>query len=309
MSVNKASPCQILLNNSAGKLRPRASIEHIQQLADQLDLPAEVHVMPSAEATQLFVRRLVESGADRIGIAGGDGTVSLAVQELAHTNAALGILPQGTFNNFATALRLPMDLPSALRVLKEGVVREVSLGRIQDVRHAANKKKESRYYFTEAAGVGLFADALALYGSGGGKNMLRGMTVLTRLILSLKAHRVRLVLDGVAQPEERMVLCAVANTYRMSYGMAVAPGAKLTDDVLDVVVVGNLSAKELLPYFRAMRAQTHQNLPKVRTLQAREVRIETRRSQNVHCDDQVVGVTPVTMTLHPRALKVLVSEL
>jgi diacylglycerol kinase family enzyme len=95
----------------------------------------------------------------------------------------------------------------------------------------------------------------------------------------------------------------------MSYGVAVAPNAKLTDDVLDVVVVGDLSLRELLPYFRSMRAQTHQNLPKVRTLQAREIRIVTRRSQNVHCDDQVVGTTPVTLTIQPRALKVLVPEL
>ena len=94
----------------------------------------------------------------------------------------------------------------------------------------------------------------------------------------------------------------------MSYGVPVAPNAKLTDSVLDIVAVGNLSVRELLPYFRAMRAQTHGSLPKVRTLQAREVRIETRRPQNVHCDDQVIGTTPVTLTLQPRALKVLVPD-
>jgi diacylglycerol kinase (ATP) len=309
LRVDSTAPCPILLNNNAGKLHPRASAEQIQQMAEQIDLQVEVHVLPAADAMRPFVRRLVEAGAERIAVAGGDGTIGLVVQELAHTNTALGILPQGTFNNFATALRLPMDLPAALRVLKDGVVREVSLGKVDQIHHANNTGKDSRHYFTEAAGIGLFADALALYGSGGGKNMLRGLAVLTRLVLSLKAHRVRLVLDGRAEPEQRMVMCTVANTYRMSYGVAVAPDAKLTDDVLDVVVVGDLSARELMPYFRAMRAQTHESLPKVRTLQAREVRIETRRSQNIHCDDQVVGTTPTTLTLQPRALKVLVPEL
>ncbi|MES2460278.1 MAG: diacylglycerol kinase family protein [Armatimonadota bacterium] len=307
--MSQGAPCQILLNNKAGKLHPRAGADQILQMAEQIDLQAEVHIMPSADAMRPFVRRLVEAGADRIGIAGGDGTVALAVQELAHMDTALGILPQGTFNNFATALRLPMDLPAALRVLKEGVVREVSLGKVESIGKPNQAEPSIRHYFTEAAGVGLFADALALYGAGGGKNMLRGMAVLTRLVLSLKAHRVRLVLDGKAEPEQPMVLCAVANTYRMSYGVAVAPGAKLTDEVLDVVTVGDLAVGELMPYFRAMRSQTHQNLPKVRTLQAREVRIETRRSQNIHCDDQVVGTTPTTLTLQPRALKVLVPEL
>jgi diacylglycerol kinase family enzyme len=179
--VNDASPRTIVLNSNAGKLGIRAGRDQIQQMADRIGLNAEVCVLPSAEAMRPFVRRLIDAGASCIGIAGGDGTVSLAVQELAHTRTALAILPQGTFNNFATALRLPMDLPAALRVLKEGKVREVSLGKVEAVRREDHAP--SRHYFTEAAGVGLFADALALYGSGGGKNMLRGAAVLTRLIL------------------------------------------------------------------------------------------------------------------------------
>ncbi len=55
------------------------------------------------------VRQLVREGVEKVAVAGGDGTVSLAVQELAYSNKALGILPQGTFNNFATALRLPQS--------------------------------------------------------------------------------------------------------------------------------------------------------------------------------------------------------
>ena len=302
-----SAPCTIVLNSNAGKLGLRPGAEQIQQMADRIGLDAEVCVLPSAEAMRPFVRRQVEAGADRIGIAGGDGTVALAVQELAHTNTALGILTQGTFNNFATALHLPMEMPEALRVLKEGIVREVSLGKVEAVRHV--NQEQFRQFFTEAAGTGLFADGLALYGAGNGKNLLRGLFLLTQMLFSLQAHRVRLVLDGAVQIEQRAVLCAVANAYRMSYAVAVAPEAKLTDAVLDVVIVGNLSVRELLPYFLAMRAQTHLNLPKVQTLQASEVRIETRRPQNVHCDDQVIGTTPVTLTLQPRALKVLVSEL
>jgi hypothetical protein len=30
---------------------------------------------------------------------------------------------------------------------------------------------------------------------------------------------------------------------------------------------------------------------------------------NVHCDDRVIGTTPVTITAQPRALKVLVDRL
>ena len=51
-------------------------------------------------------------------------------------------------------------------MLHDGVVRAVDLGKIGD------------RYFTESAGVGLFADALALYGQGTNKNFVRGLYAL-----------------------------------------------------------------------------------------------------------------------------------
>ena len=248
--------CTILLNTRAGALKARPSLAQIQQMAQEIGLDTDVVAVPSAEEMRPLVGQLVRAGVEKIAVAGGDGTVSLAVQELAHSDTALGILPQGTFNNFATALRLPLNLPAALRVVRDGHVHAVSLGKVGD------------RYFTEAAGVGLFADALALYGEGGGKNFLRGLATLLRLALSVRARLLRLTLDGEFH-EERAVLCTVANTYRMGYAVAIAPEAKLTDDVLDVVLVGDLTPRELLAYFRAFRAQLHPSLPKVTTLRAK----------------------------------------
>jgi diacylglycerol kinase family enzyme len=176
--------CTVLLNTRAGALKARPGIAQIQQMAQQIGLDAEVLAVPSSQEMRPMVRQLVRAGVEKIAIAGGDGTVALAVQELAYSDSALGILPQGTFNNFATALRLPLNLPGALRVLRDGHVHEVSLGKIGE------------RYFTEVAGVGLFADALALYGHGGGKNFARGLITLTRLALSVRARRIRLTLDG-----------------------------------------------------------------------------------------------------------------
>ena len=288
--------CTILLNTRAGALKARPGITQIQQMARQIDLDAEVVAVSSPQEMRSLVRQLVQDGVEKVAVAGGDGTVSLAVQELAYSNTVLGILPQGTFNNFATALRLPLNLPSALRVLRDGHVHEVSLGKVGE------------RYFTEAAGVGLFADALALYGHGGGKDLLRGLATLLRLALSVRARRVRLTLDGEYH-EEPAVMCTVANTYRMGYAVAIAPEAKLTDDVLDVILVGALTPKECVTHFRAFRAQLHPSLPKVRTFRAKEVRVETCHSLNVHCDDQVVGTTPFCASVEPHALKVLLDRL
>ncbi len=268
----------------------------VEEMAAAIDLDAHVIRTGSKDEMRDRLRELVAAGVERVAVGGGDGTIGLAVQEVAYTDTVLGILPMGTSNNFATALRLPQSLPQALQVLRDGEEAEVGLGKV------------CGRYFTETAGVGLFADILALYGAGTNKNMRKGMAAIARVILSLRARRLSLTLDG-EQHVERAVMCVAANSFRMGLAFAIAPHAKLTDEELDVVVLGDLNRRELVSYYRAFRAQTHLRLPKVRSLRAREIHIDASRPLNVHCDDQVVGTTPVTITSHPGALKVLLERL
>jgi len=268
--------------------------EQLQRMAREADLDTKIIHTKSPEDMTLALQKLVKEGAERVAVAGGDGTVRLAVQTLAQTDTALGILSQGTFNNFASALRVPHNLPAALRMLRDGVVQQVDLGKVGD------------RYFTESAGVGLFADALALYGQGSNKNFLRGMYATARLCLAFEAHEMQVVVDGTPHPS-RVTLCEVANTYRIAQAVPIAPDADIADGLLDVVILSDLKRHELRPYLRALRAQMHLGMPKVTVLRGREIRFEAAHSRNVHADDQIVGLTPITITVAPNALKVLVD--
>jgi diacylglycerol kinase (ATP) len=285
----------ILLNERAGTFHAAPGKEQVERILDEIGLDAVVISTQSAEEMERILRERVAAGAEKVAVSGGDGTVAAAVQILAHTETALGIIPQGSANNFATALRLPQDLPSALRVLQDGVVRLVDLGEVRG------------RYFTEAAGVGLFADMLAVYNKGG-KSFFRGLYHGLRILLSMRARRLWVTIDE-QRIQERAILCTAANSYRMAAFLPIAPGAKVTDGELDIVIIGDLRLHELLSYYRAAMAQMHLNLPKVRTLRGKEVSITTTRPANVHCDDRVVGTTPVTIRSQPGALRVLVDRL
>jgi diacylglycerol kinase family enzyme len=172
--------CTILLNNRAGALHPTAGVDQVRQMVQELGIDAGVVGTSSAEEMWAKICEFKDAGVRTIAVAGGDGTVSHAVQLLAHSDSVLGIIPQGTHNNFATALRLPQDLPSALRVLGDGQVQEVDLGKVGD------------RYFTESAGVGMFADSLALYGTGTNKNFAMGLYSTLRVLLSLTVNSMSL---------------------------------------------------------------------------------------------------------------------
>ena len=67
----------------------------------------------AAESTDLL-RTAIGLGTDAVVVAGGDGTVHLAIQELAGTGIPLGIIPAGTGNDFAATLGLKeMDVAAA----------------------------------------------------------------------------------------------------------------------------------------------------------------------------------------------------
>ncbi|BDI34527.1 diacylglycerol kinase [Capsulimonas corticalis] len=293
--MSQGDPIPILMNTRAGAMHAESGEQQLQNMAAEIGLDIQVIRTQSKEDFQSELRKLIAAKAPKAAIAGGDGTVGLAVQELAHTQTALGILSQGTFNNFASALRLHHNLPAALRTLKDGTPKAVDLGKIGD------------RYFTESAGVGLFAESLALYGRGSNKNFLRGLYALTRLSLAFRAQDIQLILDGEAH-SGRITLCEVCNTYRIAQAAPVAPKADVDDGLLDIVVFRDVRRRELPAYLRAVRAQMHLGLPKVEVLRAKEIRIEARRPMNVHADDQIIGVTPQTVTVQPGALQVLVDQ-
>jgi diacylglycerol kinase (ATP) len=284
------------MNGNAGRFRLSPQPEAVQELIDHLGLSLQVVPTHSEAEMVEALRRAVADRQHRIVVAGGDGTIHTAAQILAHTETALGIVPQGTMNNVANALRLPLDLPSALRVACHGEVRPVDLGRACE------------RYFVESAGVGLFADALAVYGSSSNKNLWRGLIALVRVLADFRARRLRIEINGKVG-QERAVFAVAANSFRIAQGLPVAPEASLTDGELDLLVLGDLERREIIPYLRAIRQQLHLTLPKAHLYRGRSIEIAANRTMPVHVDDRERGRTPVRIRAEPGALRVVVERL
>lgn len=84
------------------------------------------------EELDRHIERALADGAERILVAGGDGTIASAAALLAGTATALAVLPAGTLNHFAKDYGIPTDLDEAARVAVEGTVKPADLGRVND---------------------------------------------------------------------------------------------------------------------------------------------------------------------------------
>jgi diacylglycerol kinase family enzyme len=78
------------------------------------------------------LKQEVDSGAKRIIVAGGDGTIATAASLVANKDIELAILPCGTLNHFAKDHGIPTDLAKAASVAVEGVVKGADIGYVND---------------------------------------------------------------------------------------------------------------------------------------------------------------------------------
>jgi hypothetical protein len=98
-------------------------------------LGAEVALLegPGIVDVAALARRAVDSGADLLGVAGGDGTQALVAGIAAGRDVPMMVISAGTRNHFALDLGLDRDDPAAgLDALSDGVELRIDLGRIGD---------------------------------------------------------------------------------------------------------------------------------------------------------------------------------
>ena len=148
----------------------------------------DVHEVP-AHLLGPSVKSAAESGARRVLVAGGDGTVSSAAAILANTQTELAILPTGTLNHLAKDLGLPLNLDDAARVALEGTASVADAALVND------------RLFLNTSSVGAYVTFVRLrerlerrvgYG-------IASFVAALRLLYRLPVFRVTLEVDGVAR--------------------------------------------------------------------------------------------------------------
>src|SRR5690606_17135358 len=87
----------------------------------------------AGSAVEAALRKAATSqGVDAVMAGGGDGTISAAAAIAYETGMPLAVLPVGTMNLFARALKVPLVLDDALEALAAGAVGAVDIATAND---------------------------------------------------------------------------------------------------------------------------------------------------------------------------------
>jgi diacylglycerol kinase (ATP) len=106
------------------------------------------------------IDRAVAAGADRVALAGGDGSVAPVAAAAGRAGVPLALIPSGTANDFARRLGLPLELSAACRLAAQGRrLRALELGWLHALGDRARSGGPSRRPFVNVASAGLPAPA------------------------------------------------------------------------------------------------------------------------------------------------------
>jgi YegS/Rv2252/BmrU family lipid kinase len=251
-------------------------------------------------ATEL-AREAVAGGADVVLAVGGDGTVNEVARGMLGSRAALGIVPVGSGNGFARALRLPLRPDRALAALEAAERRAVDVGLL-------NGRP-----FLNVAGVGFDATVAHCFHEHGRRGGRRGFFGYLRLSLrELRAYRpprLALEVDGGGRVETAPFVLTFANGIQYGSGAVINPGAKLDDGRLEIALFESGPLVATLAAALRLFVGGLDRLPRYRRLSARTAVVTSAAPFAVHVDgDPEPACDRVEVELRPLALQVLVPR-
>lgn len=287
----------IIINPVSGGARQSQAQVRAQLAAaaiEQLGETADVLVTERAGHARLLAAAAVKRGARLVIAWGGDGTINEVASALAFGPVPLGIVPAGSGNGLAAELGIPSIPERAIAAAARAIPSSIDVGEI------------GGRLFVNVAGIGLDAQVAAQFNRVG--NRRRGFAGYVRIgvgALLTYVPSTYTISTGNDRLVVRAVVVVIANSAQYGNGAQIAPGARVDDGMLDLVVVEERS--RLLTCLQAPRLfnGTVAKVSGCSIRQTREVRIECTDPMSFHVDGEPVqGGTELKARVHAKALKV-----
>jgi len=230
------------------------------------------HEVPKSKRAPREVRRAIADGAELILAWGGDGMVRRCINAIEDADVALGILPAGTSNLFATNLGIPKDIEAAVGIALHGARRRIDVGRFNGER------------FAVMAGAGF--DAAMIKGADDRKDRLGRAAYVLSGAASLRTEpfQAKIKVDGTpwySGPASCILLGNVGNLFG---GIEVFANAEVDDGLLDLGVVTAEGPVQLARTVVRTAVGDPQKSPFVRVTQGRRIKAELDRKVRYELD-------------------------
>ena len=281
-------------------------------------------------------------GATHIIAVGGDGTaheVANGIIDSGEHSASItmGIFPVGSGNDLVRSLGISGDPASFFNLLRSSRTRVIDVLEVRSA-SASGDGTPARHTCINVADTGLGGEVAALvaatpsWWNAGLRYFLCGLVGILRTrkkVMKVEWWNERdagdengsenlseNVLENLHQHNSKsstvrerwegkaMSVC-FANFSTFGSGIVIAPHANGSDGLIALTIIGDVSVLDYLRWMPALRAGKEIRHPQVRYAQATHIRVHSSEPASVEIDGEVVGTTPIEVTIRPGALRVL----
>lgn len=253
-----------------------------------------------------LAQQATENGCNYLIAVGGDGTLHEVVNGILQANIpaddypVLGLLPQGSANDFARTTGISNSVEALVEMIQSNTIQKIDLGKI-----VLQQPQETRY-FINIAGIGLGAQ-VAKNLEGSSNRFGPGFNYFKHIIKGFLTYDKKEVscTGSTWQWKGKLLLMAVANGRYFGNAICIAPDAKLTDGQFQVAIFGELSIWDYLKNLGKLKKGVKINHPQVNYHAAHEVLLKSTDACGIEADGEYVGLAPATISVLPQAISFL----
>ena len=292
----------LFVNPAAGRGRTGRRLPRICELFDEAGVQPTLFTSRAVGDLEAQIRERVAAGATKIIVAGGDGSIHEAVNGImsTDTDAALGVIPSGTGNDFAKASMIPLDWEAATRLLADRIAanaqaRTIDVGRMND------------RYFANGAGIGFEAKV-----NGIARAYQWPIGDLIYLVAIFRA-----MLDGIVTPDLTIAcgdalwsgpitLANISNGPWVGGMFYIAPMADNSDGQLELIIAAPVTRLRVLGLLPKLMQGQHLDEPEIHHTSVRRLHISANSPIPSHLDGEVQPLqSKFEIEILPAALRLL----
>lgn len=239
----------VIVNGSHPSNKKNERIEKVRKVFAKAGKEVEIHVTDHAGHAKELAAELTRGGAFANLVAmGGDGTLHEVLNGIENVeNCTLGLIPEGTGNDFAESVGIPSDPVEAAENI---IFRAPSA--IDYIEF------ESGLRSINAIGTGIDVEVLKRVYSERNKKKIRYLANFIKALRRYDYKPFKVSWDGGEELEFDGMICCVGNGTRFGGGIKMFPQAKINDGYLDLVAVKYVSFPRRIPgLFKLLSGKAH----------------------------------------------------
>ncbi|MBK0381571.1 diacylglycerol kinase family lipid kinase [Pedobacter sp. SD-b] len=234
---------------------------------------AEIIYTDYINHAKLLAKQALLNQFDIVVAVGGDGTINEIASVLESSGKTMGIIPCGSGNGLARTLKIPLNHVKAIEKINQFKTIKIDVGIIDGEK------------FINMAGMGFDAHISTHFANSkqrGFKNYIKSTLAELR---SYKPQRYQIKTVEKTIEREAFML-SIANSSQYGNNAHIAPGASLTDNLLDICIIKPfpLSVFPILG-FRMFSKTAHQS-KYVEILKVKEATLVREKEGPIHIDGE-----------------------